>query len=273
MITPYHALTKGHVFFVVVDYTGKPKPLRGDGGLGRSGFFPTDDGMVVQGEPHGASTWYPANDHPSDKATYRFDVTVPKGLEAVANGRLARHVVRGADETWTWVAANPMASYLATVNVGQFDIESSVVDGVRYTNAVDPDVHRSGKAPRTGSQYAFALDTAQPSWRRLTRTIAVPDGGGTLSFWIDRRTDGFGNFVAVEARTPGKNDWTTLPDRSGHTRRPSGDCAFLIDEHPFLKHYVSSEGRKCRASGTTGVWRAATGKGRGWEHWVVDLGV
>ncbi|MGH8879001.1 MAG: M1 family peptidase, partial [Stackebrandtia sp.] len=30
-------------------------------------------------EPHGALTWYPVNDHPSDEAMYDFSVTVPKG--------------------------------------------------------------------------------------------------------------------------------------------------------------------------------------------------
>jgi hypothetical protein len=28
------------------------------------------------------------NDHPTDKASYSFDITVPEGLEAVANGIL-----------------------------------------------------------------------------------------------------------------------------------------------------------------------------------------
>ena len=39
---------------------------------------------------HVAATWFPVNDHPSDKATYTFTVTVPRGLEVVANGELSR---------------------------------------------------------------------------------------------------------------------------------------------------------------------------------------
>ena len=35
------------------------------------------------------STWFPVNDHPSDKAAYTFAMTVPAGLEAVSNGVLA----------------------------------------------------------------------------------------------------------------------------------------------------------------------------------------
>ena len=46
----------------------------------------TDDGAIIVGEPHGAATWFPANDHPTDKASFTFHWTVPEGLEVVANG-------------------------------------------------------------------------------------------------------------------------------------------------------------------------------------------
>ena len=39
-------------------------------------------------EPDGSATWFPVSDHPTDKATYSFDITVPDGLVAVANGLL-----------------------------------------------------------------------------------------------------------------------------------------------------------------------------------------
>ena len=55
-------------------------------GFGISGFIATDDGALVAGQPHVAATWYPVNDHPSDKASYTFKITVPHGLEAIANG-------------------------------------------------------------------------------------------------------------------------------------------------------------------------------------------
>ena len=35
-------------------------------------------------------TWYPVSDHPTDKATYSFEITVPEGKMAVANGLPAR---------------------------------------------------------------------------------------------------------------------------------------------------------------------------------------
>ena len=41
-------------------------------GLG-SGWFPVDGGSYVLNEPDGARRWLPSNDHPSDKATWRFE--------------------------------------------------------------------------------------------------------------------------------------------------------------------------------------------------------
>jgi aminopeptidase N len=70
--------------------------------FGVSGFFHTDDGMLIVGEPHVASTWFPANDHPLDKAAYTFRVTVPEGLEVVANGRLLYDTTRDGRATWAW---------------------------------------------------------------------------------------------------------------------------------------------------------------------------
>ena len=37
-------------------------------------------------EPHMAPWWFPANDHPRDKATFDIQITVPAGTEVVANG-------------------------------------------------------------------------------------------------------------------------------------------------------------------------------------------
>ena len=56
-------------------------------GLG-VGWYPTDGGSYVLNEPDGARSWLPSNDHPSDKATWRFELTVPEGVTAVANGHL-----------------------------------------------------------------------------------------------------------------------------------------------------------------------------------------
>ena len=58
------------------------------GSTSRTGFMTTADGANVIGQPEVAAAWYPVNDHPIDKASYSFEVTVPDGYEVVANGFL-----------------------------------------------------------------------------------------------------------------------------------------------------------------------------------------
>ena len=94
-----------------------------------AGFIHTDDGAIVAGQPEVAASWFPVNDHPIDKASYTFVVTAPAGLQVVANGRLLGRTRHGAKRTWVWNAPEPMASYLATVNIGQFDFDEAVDPG------------------------------------------------------------------------------------------------------------------------------------------------
>ena len=60
------------------------------------------------------------------------------------------------------------------------------------------------------------------SYKRLTREIAVPAGGGELTFWTSYDTEPDWDYLAVEARTAGGDDWTTLPDANGHTSHEHG---------------------------------------------------
>src|SRR5690606_38704193 len=76
---------------VAVDYGGRPTPVE-DVALGVVGWITFEGGSFVVGEPDGARTWFPANDHPSDKATFRFAVTVPAGVEVAATGVLVEQV-------------------------------------------------------------------------------------------------------------------------------------------------------------------------------------
>ena len=84
-----------------------------------------DGGIFVLSEPDGAAGFYPVNDHPSDKATYTFRVTVPDPFEAVANGVLIETTDHGDMTTFLFEARDPMASYLATINIDEFESETS----------------------------------------------------------------------------------------------------------------------------------------------------
>ena len=120
---------------MAIAYHGVPEPLPE---LGGSGFIHTDDGAVIVGEPHGAATWFPANDHPTDKASFTFHWTVPEGLEVVANGVPTGQVTNDGWTTWTWDAVDPMATYLATASIGELDIHAYKAKGLPYWDAIDP---------------------------------------------------------------------------------------------------------------------------------------
>ncbi len=136
LITPRQGLRKGGAFSVVASYAGTPKLLKGP--LGEGGVFRTDDGALILGQPQVAATWFPVNDHPSDKATYTIRLRVPAGLEAISNGRLEKRSRSGGWSTWTWSGGGKMASYLATAAIGQFDIRRRTTsDGIPVLDAVD----------------------------------------------------------------------------------------------------------------------------------------
>ncbi|MEU3883855.1 M1 family metallopeptidase [Streptomyces californicus] len=132
-------LREGRTFTTVVRYAGSPQPVTDADGA-QEGWLPTDDGSVALGEPTGSMTWFPGNHHPSDKAAYDIEVTVPEPLTAVSNGELvSRRTVNGRT-AFHWRTAEPMASYLATVAVGEFTTrQSRTPDGIRLYTAVDPE--------------------------------------------------------------------------------------------------------------------------------------
>ncbi|TMQ95140.1 M1 family metallopeptidase [Actinomadura soli] len=189
-VTPAKPLEKGAKFTTVVAYSGTPEPVS-DPVLGTYGWIRTPDGVFVACQPSGAHTWFPSNDHPSDKATFDFELTVPPGLTAIANGEpetppassggdpglpgappglpgappalpsgppteptttpdpdispiahqaAPRHNgAAGAATTSKWHVKVPMATYLATIDVGRFGVRTGrTASGISVITAVDP---------------------------------------------------------------------------------------------------------------------------------------
>jgi aminopeptidase N len=122
----FGALKKGRVFAVTVNYAGVPDPLPDptvgpDDGL-YLGWFKYQNSTYVVSEPVGASTFFPANDDLTDKATYSFRLTVPKGYTAVANGAPNGRGDRGVKNQFRWSMRQPMEAWLATVHVNKFSV-------------------------------------------------------------------------------------------------------------------------------------------------------
>ncbi|MEU9055385.1 M1 family metallopeptidase [Streptomyces sp. NPDC048384] len=149
VVRPRDELGEGETFRLTVRYSGTPQTITDPDGS-EEGWLPTADGALALGEPTGSMAWFPGNHHPSDKASYDIAVTVPKGLQVVSNGELAERTTGGGRTTFHWRAAEPMASYVATLAIGDYDIRRSSVPGAAgsalpvYT-AVAPSQARSSR--------------------------------------------------------------------------------------------------------------------------------
>lgn len=120
------ALVVGQEFTIVVTYHGNPTPMPGLGG--EAGWEELDDGVIVASQPHGAPSWFPCNDRPSDKASYSIAVTAPADYHVVANGTLVGTQRGASTGTWRYEQAEPMATYLATVQIGRYAVHDLECD-------------------------------------------------------------------------------------------------------------------------------------------------
>jgi aminopeptidase N len=117
-VRPPAVLPAGAPFTVEVHYAGRPRPIRGH--WGEVGWEQLADGALVASQPIGAPSWFPCNDRPADKATYRIAVTTESRYTVVANGRLRSRDAGAGTTTWVYEQLAPMSSYLVTVQIGRY---------------------------------------------------------------------------------------------------------------------------------------------------------
>lgn len=137
---------------VEIHYAGTPSPA--SGAWGDIGWEELSDGVLVAGQPVGAATWFPCNDHPSQKATFRVSVLLDSDYTAISNGALVA-VDQQCDRTaWTWESREPVATYLATVQMGQY-----------RRGPVEPDRYPPARVPLT-------LACGEHLWARAQHVLA-----------------------------------------------------------------------------------------------------
>ena len=121
-VQPAVSLTAGSQFTVDVVYSGSPQPIDDPGMPFFEVGWQQQGGVIyTASEPSGSMTWFPSNNHPTDKATYEIRITVPEDLTAASNGLLASETTAGGRTTFTWRMDDPMATYLAAVYIGEFE--------------------------------------------------------------------------------------------------------------------------------------------------------
>lgn len=140
-ITPAKPIAAGAEFTVRVRYAGTPGSESVPGpAVSRHGWqYSSTGGAFVLGEPHSASFWYPLNDTPRDKATFKLTARVPRPWVAVAGGREGPRTTEGGWSTFTWYDTNPAAGYLTTVAIDKFKLDRSTLpDGTPVVDAYAP---------------------------------------------------------------------------------------------------------------------------------------
>ncbi len=136
---PQAIMAPGTPFSVRVTYAGTPEKVDSPyihytDYLGLI-FLPNNTFYSIS-EPDGARYWFPANDHPLDKATVRGTYTVPRGIAAIGNGQLVESRLStmpdGSDgTTFVWELDEPLATYLILAAGGHYTrVEETAPNGV-----------------------------------------------------------------------------------------------------------------------------------------------
>ncbi|WP_029116837.1 M1 family metallopeptidase [Mycobacterium sp. URHB0044] len=117
-VTLSSALPAGASMTITVRYAGTPRPIQSL--WGEVGFEELTNGALVAGQPNGAASWFPCDDHPSSKASYRIAISTDNPYYALANGELISRRTRAAMTTWTYEQAEPTSTYLITLQIGDY---------------------------------------------------------------------------------------------------------------------------------------------------------
>jgi aminopeptidase N len=132
-ITPARPLLAGSRHTVVVSYADRPAR---HSYAGERNWLASKHEVVTMNEPHMAPWWFPANDHPLDKAVVDVRIRVPNGREVISNGKLRDREVGKRSTQWHWRADEPMVPYLAFFAAGDFAIEKGTHRGLPWLVAV-----------------------------------------------------------------------------------------------------------------------------------------
>lgn len=136
-------LPLGAAFTLSVGYYGRPEPILSRYlPFAQVGLSFADGAAYALAEPDGTRAWFPVNDHPRDKARFRFEINAPQGYVVAANGQPERPIAQDdGSVTHVWDSDMLIAPYLVTVAIDDFDvIEQRTAGGLTIRHFVPPDL-------------------------------------------------------------------------------------------------------------------------------------
>jgi aminopeptidase N len=183
VIKPAAPIANGATFTVQITGFGSA-PMQLSSKSTSSAFFKTPDGSVTAPQPFGAHLIYPCNDHPRDKATFAFTIDVPAGERAIANGDPVSQTTANGRTIWVYDMAQPMATELTQITVGNWDFDTPRRDGsviLRNVSApsLTPSLGDAFAAEARQLDYMVSQAGAYP-FNRWGILVEQPDPGFTL---------------------------------------------------------------------------------------------
>ncbi len=199
VIKPARRVLSRQAFTIKVVYSGTPGPVIDPDGSSE-GWMPTSNGIVALGEPQGSPAWFPSNDHPTDKATFELTMTVPNNLVVVSNGLPDPPNRQSQRTTYRWHEDDPMATYLATVSIGNLTMSTTKTrSGLPVISAVTPSL-ANASAP------SIARIPEMVDWLSTLYGVYPFDSIGAIV--VDAPDVGY------ELETQSRPTFTTAPDDS-----------------------------------------------------------
>ncbi len=110
---PISAKIKSDSFNIRIVYGGTPEKA----GLAGFVFGEINDESLIYNlsEPNYASSWFPCNDIPSDKAMLNIKITNDSSQTSVSNGLLYNIESKGSRKTYSWKTVYPISTYLICI--------------------------------------------------------------------------------------------------------------------------------------------------------------
>ncbi|WP_412734749.1 M1 family metallopeptidase [Krasilnikovia sp. MM14-A1259] len=135
-IRPERPIGVGDMFRVDIRYAGHPMPISGR--WGDIGWDELTDGVLVASQPNGAPSWFPCNDRPGDKASFRVELTTSSLYAVLVTGDLVSRRRDAGSTTWVYERREPTAPYLMSVQIGRYVLVDLAVGGVVQRAAIPP---------------------------------------------------------------------------------------------------------------------------------------
>jgi aminopeptidase N len=197
-LIPNELIESEQTFEVTIAYQGIPPNSQNP--TFAEGWVQYRRGIYVASEPAGARNWYPVNDHPLDKATYTIKITVPEPYVAASNGLLVDTQDHENDtRSYVWENFEPTASYLVTVQIAEFEMQSYYTeDGLLIRNFFPVDIAEDAEITfsQTDEMIAYFETVFGPYPFEVYGAVVV---NTSLSFALETQTlSMFGRDIVVE---------------------------------------------------------------------------